>query len=269
MVKVMGLFMKFIFHELQKGCVALTMRDSDMPFVAETGERISIIFNTHGIPSRRTIGMFYEMQVAKACAQRGTHSDATIFKKFDQEAVGDDLESMGFHRYGYQRLVNGLTGEYIDALIFSGPIYYQRLQKFVVDVVYSITHGPSDAITHQPLDGKASSGGLRIGEMEQWCLTAHGVPRFMSEKFRDHSDGYDYYICKCGRQAIVNTRKNIYKCKYCKDNSEIVRVPTTWSSKLFMQEMNAMNVGVKMHPEPFEYENYNENDYKAVTACKT
>lgn len=120
------------------------MRDSDMPFVGSTGERVSVIFNAHGLPSRRTIGMFYEMLAAKACAKKGTHTDGTIFKNFDQEAVADDLESMGVQKYGYERLINGMTGEYIDALIFKGPIYYQRLQKFVVDVVYSIAQGPSD-----------------------------------------------------------------------------------------------------------------------------
>jgi DNA-directed RNA polymerase beta subunit len=255
---------KFSSRSGQKGIAALSMRDSDMPFIGKTGERISVIFNPHGLPSRRTIGMFYEMLVAKTCAKRGSHSDGTIFKKFDQELVADDLESMGVQRYGYERLINGMTGEYIDALIFAGPIYYQRLQKFVVDQVYSIAQGPSDAITYQPLDGKASSGGLRVGEMEQWCLTAHGASRFMSEKFRDHSDGYDYYVCRCGRPAIVNVAKNIYKCKYCKDNAEIAKIPTTWSSKLFMQEMDAMNVGVKMHIEPHEYENFNVKDFDDV-----
>lgn len=255
---------KFSSRSGQKGVCALKMRDSDMPFIGKTGERVSVIFNPHGLPSRRTIGMFYEMLVAKACARKGTHADGTIFKKFDQDTVSEELESIGVQKWGYERLINGMTGEYIDALIFSGPIYYQRLQKFVVDVVYSIAQGPSDAITYQPLDGKASSGGLRIGEMEQWCLTAHGVSRFMSEKFRDHSDGYDYYICKCGRQAIVNVQKNIYKCKHCRDNSEIVKVPTTWSSKLFMQEMNSMNVGVKMHSEPYEYENFDIKDFDDI-----
>jgi hypothetical protein len=111
-------------------------------------------------PSRRTIGMFYEMLVAKACAKNGTHTDGTIFKNFDQEVVAADLEAMGVQKYGYERLINGMTGEYIDALIFKGPIYYQRLQKFVVDVVYSIAQGPSDAITFQPLDQLRSKWGL-------------------------------------------------------------------------------------------------------------
>ena len=46
-----------------------------------------------------------------------------------------------------------------------GPTYYQRLQKFVIDAVYSISQGPSDVLSRQPLDGKASGGGIRVGEI--------------------------------------------------------------------------------------------------------
>ncbi len=83
---------------------------------------------------------------------KGTTTDATIFKYVDIEAMGDELEALGMHRYGYHRLYSGITGEYIDALIFMGPTYYQRLQKFVIDTVYSISQGPSDAISRQPID---------------------------------------------------------------------------------------------------------------------
>ena len=54
-----------------------------------------------------------------------------------------------------------------------GPTYYQRLQKFVADQVYAVAHGPSDAMTRQPLDGKALHGGMRMGEYltsSQWVL---------------------------------------------------------------------------------------------------
>lgn len=58
-------------------------------------------------------------------------------------------------------MYNGITGEYIDAEIFIGPTYYQRLQKFTIDTMYSVANGPSDIITLQPLDGgKGSGGGL-------------------------------------------------------------------------------------------------------------
>jgi DNA-directed RNA polymerase II subunit RPB2 len=202
-----------------------------------------------------TIGQLYESQVGNWCAMKGTHTDATVFKKIDIESIGDELESMGLHRHGYHRLYSGITGEYIDALIFMGPTYYQRLQKFVTDTVYSISQGPTDSLTHQQLDGKTAQGGIRIGEMERDCICARGASKFLSEKFFDHSDGFTEYVCRCGKAAIVNVEKNIYKCKYCKDNADIVAVPTSWSSKLFMQEMETMNVGIRRHIAPFVYEN--------------
>ena len=82
----------------------------------------------------------------------------------------------------------------------------------------------------------------------------------MSEKFFDHSDGFTEYICRCGKAAIVNVKKNIYKCKYCKDNADIAAVPTSWSSKLFVQEMETMNVGIRRHLTPFSYESIQEEE---------
>jgi hypothetical protein len=86
------------------------------------------------------------------CAEKCAHVDATIFKKVDLESIATELENLGLNKYGYRRMYNGITGEYIDCMIFIGPTYYQRLQKFTVDTMYSISAGPSDAITYQPLD---------------------------------------------------------------------------------------------------------------------
>jgi DNA-directed RNA polymerase beta subunit len=247
----------------QKGVCGITLRDSDMPFT-KNGIRPELIINPHAIPSRMTIGQLYESHVGNWCAAKGTHTDGTIFKDVDIEAMADELESMGLNRYGYHRLYSGITGEYIDAMIFMGPTYYQRLQKFVVDTVYSISKGPTDSMTRQPLDGKASGGGIRIGEMERDVIAAHGSSRFLREKFFDHSDGFTEYICRCGKAAVVNVKKNIYKCKYCKDNADIAAVPTSWSSKLFMQEMETMNVGIRRHLKPFTYESIREDIAKEM-----
>jgi len=46
----------------------------------------------------------------------------------------------------------------------------------------------------------------------------------------------------------------LYKCKKCKDNADIVEIPTTWSSKLLMQEIGAMNIDIKLYAEPHTYE---------------
>jgi DNA-directed RNA polymerase beta subunit len=88
--------------------------------------------------------------------------------------------------------------------------------------------------------GKSSGGGLRIGEMERDALCSHGSSRFINEKYRAHSDEYTEYICSCGKTAVCNIAKGIYKCNYCRDNADIVAVPTSWSAKLFIQELESI-----------------------------
>ena len=56
------------------------------------------------------------------------------------QGLGSELEQYGFNRYGYERMISGITGEYIDTLVFHGPTFYQRLQKFVADAEYSVRH---------------------------------------------------------------------------------------------------------------------------------
>lgn len=97
-------------------------------------------------------------------------------------------------------------------------------------------------------------------EMEKDVLVSHGLSRLIREKFFNHSDGYTEYICRCGKSAIVNHRENIYKCTYCKDNADITAIPTSWTSKLFMQEMQSSNIGIRRIPRPFIYQQYDNND---------
>ncbi len=112
----------------------------------------------------------------------------------------------------------------------------------------------------EPLEGKANKGGLRIGEMEKDTIIAHGAGHFIMEKFRDDSDGFDVYVCRtCGRRPVVNEKLNIQSCKTCESanlDPDIVKVRSTWSSKLFMQELESCNVGVRLKVDPYEYETY-------------
>jgi hypothetical protein len=237
----------------QKGIASMLLREADMP-TTESGIRPDILFNPHGLPSRMTIGQLMESLIGNICAIEGSHYDGTMFKKNDIESCAEILEQYGFHRYGYERLINGITGEYMNVLIFVGMTYYQRLQKFVSDAEYAVSRALTDALTAQPLDGQASAGGLRIGEMERDVLVVHGVSRFLHEKFFHHSDGYTEYICKCGRPIIVNHRESIYKCKFCKDNAEPIAVRTSWSAKLAAMEIMSCNVGLLRVPRPPTYQ---------------
>jgi DNA-directed RNA polymerase II subunit RPB2 len=155
-------------------------------------------------------------------------------------------------------MFNGHTGEWIDVKIFHTPIFYQRLQKFVTEEVYSVSTGPTSVITRQPLEGKMRKGGLRIGEMEKDVIISHGAGHFIMEKFRDDSDGFEIYICRtCGQMPVVNESENITICLRCQSAGtvpKVVKVRSTWTSKLFLQELQGMSVGHNLGIAPYEYE---------------
>lgn len=180
-----------------------------MPF-SENGLIPDLIINPHAIPSRMTIGQLIETLENKRNALYGIVTDGTIFNKPDINNIGEDLAKLGYNKYGNEKLFDGRTGEYIDTEIFIGPAYYQRLQKFTTDAIYSVKNPVVDAITRQPLGGKSSGGGLKVGEMEKDVCNANGAMRFLKEKFYEHSDAFDVYICRnCGKYAVYNKEKKI------------------------------------------------------------
>ena len=75
---------------------------------------------------------------------------------------------------------------------------------------------------------------------ERDVIASAGASRFMNEKYRAHSDGFTEYICSCGKSAVCNIEKCIYKCNYCRDNANIYAAPVSWSGKLFIQELESI-----------------------------
>lgn len=243
---------KFSARSGQKATVGILLNENDMPFT-KSGMKPDILFNPMSLPTRMTMGSLFEAMIAKVAAHKGVIVDHTMFKKLDLEGVTSDLKKCGFEDNGTERLFNGLTGKYMDAKIFMGPMSYQKLQRFTVDTVYSHQKTPTDALTRQPLEGKSASGGQKLGEMELHCLATNSV-NIMHEKVIDHSDKFDIYICKnCSKQAIVNQKYNIYKCNYCKENADIVMVNSTWSAKQFYQELETCNIGIKFKIKDNKY----------------
>jgi hypothetical protein len=105
------------------------------------------------------------------------------------------------------------------------------------------SNGPIVMLTRQPSEGRARSGGLRLGEMERDCFIAHGTSNFLAERMLHVSDNYRVFVCKkCGMHANVNTDKGIYSCKYCKNNTDIAQVRMPYAFKLLNQELYTMNI---------------------------
>ncbi len=237
----------------QKGTVGFMYDDADMPYTA-SGIKPDMIFNPLSLCTRMTTGVIFEGMLAKLSAHIGAKPDATMFKKLDTDNIAEMLKQYGFEAAGTERLYNGMTGMYMDAKIFMAPIYYQTLQKLTRHTVYANGVSPSDVLTRQPLHGKKVGGGSRMGSMESACLSVSSI-NFLNEKFSTHSDGTDIYVCtRCNQRAFVNDEYKIYKCVRCNNMAQITKVPSTYTSNLFMNELQSMSVGMKLHVKKPTYE---------------
>lgn len=179
---------KFSARHGQKGTVGLRVREEDMPYTAG-GLRPDMIVNPHAFPSRMTIGQFIEGMSTKLGLHMGSIIDATPFST--QNRVGETRELLinaGFHPYGHEVMYSGHTGEMMESEIFLAPTYYIRSKLMVEDKINSRATGPKKLLTHQPVDGRANDGGLRIGEMERDCLISHGISKFLNESLMERSD---------------------------------------------------------------------------------
>jgi DNA-directed RNA polymerase II subunit RPB2 len=159
------------------------------------------------------------------------------------DSICDNLGKRGFERHGYEKMYNPYTGERMDAMIFIGPTYYQRLKHMVSDKMHSRAKGHVTMLTRQPLEGRSRDGGLRFGEMERDCAIVHGVSRFLKERLFDMSDPYSVIVCSiCGMVSNSQT-----ECKGCKED-KLYTINIPYAAKLLFQELNAMGIKTELMP---------------------
>ncbi len=233
---------KFSSRHGQKGTVGNIIPEEDMPF-ASNGLKPDIIINPHAIPSRMTIGQLKETNLGKVLALLGLFGDGTSYGELGISEICEMLLSNGYEGYGNELLYSGLTGEQIEAEIFMGPVFYQRLKHMVNDKQHSRSTGPMANLVRQPTEGRSRGGGLRYGEMERDCMISHGAARFNKERLYDVSDKYSVYACrKCGLIASYNDKMHIHYCNTCDNRTDFAYVKIPYACKLLFQELTTMNV---------------------------
>ncbi|KDE07885.1 DNA-directed RNA polymerase II subunit RPB2 [Microbotryum lychnidis-dioicae p1A1 Lamole] len=251
---------KFASRHGQKGTIGITYRHEDMPFSAE-GTIPDIIINPHAIPSRMTIGHLVECLLSKVSTISGNEGDATPFSEVTVEAISTLLKEMGYHSRGLEVMYNGHTGRKLQAQVYLGPTYYQRLKHMVNDKIHSRARGPLQILTRQPVEGRSRDGGLRFGEMERDCMISHGVAGFLRERLYNNSDPYRVHVCNlCGLTAIANLKRQSFECRSCRNKTEISQVLLPYAAKLLFQELQAMNVACRFGFDPDETDNVARQD---------
>jgi DNA-directed RNA polymerase I subunit RPA2 len=288
---------KFSSRHGQKGVMSFLWPQEDVPF-SESGITPDILFNPHGFPSRMTIGMLIESIAAKAAACEGNiQADGTTFRDYhktysekDENNEGDPflqkaqnqrrhgrkplasdyfgptLAKHGFQHLGTEKMYSGIHGTEMEAEIFLGVIYYQRLRHLVSDKFQVRARGPNDRVTQQPVQGRKKHGGIRFGEMERDSLLAHGAAYLLHDRLMRCSDYDVAYVCPlCGsiltpqanfradniyglKDEAFSTPGEPWICPPCtRKTGRLIRchpMPVPWVFRYFVCEMGAMNVKV-------------------------
>ncbi|XP_041646218.1 DNA-directed RNA polymerase I subunit RPA2 [Cheilinus undulatus] len=251
---------KFASRHGQKGILSRLWPTEDMPFT-ESGMCPDILFNPHGFPSRMTIGMLIESMAGKSGALHGLSHDATPFT-FSEDAsaldyFGQMLRAGGYNYYGTERLYSGMSGLELEADIFIGVVYYQRLRHMVSDKFQVRTTGARDKVTNQPVGGRNIQGGIRFGEMERDALLAHGSSFLLHDRLFNCSDRSVAQVCvDCGSLlspllekpppswSSMRQRKTV--CLLCGSSEAIDSVSVPYVFRYFVAELAAMNIRVRL-----------------------
>ncbi len=236
---------KFASRFGQKGVISLVLKQEDMPFTKD-GVVPDLVINPHAIPGRMTAGHLLEMLAGKAASLDGSIKDGSAFTGVKQHQIEKTLAANGFRQTGLEVLYDGSSGRRLAARIFTGVIYYQRLHHLVALKMHARSRGPVQMLTHQPTEGRAREGGLRLGEMERDCFIGFGASQLLRERMIDSSDKTVELVCmQCGTTGVFDKIKKRKYCPLC-DSTDVEDVEMSYAFKLLLDEMKSIGINPKL-----------------------
>ncbi|PHT37291.1 DNA-directed RNA polymerase III subunit RPC2 [Capsicum baccatum] len=238
---------KFSSRHGQKGVCGTIVQQEDFPF-SERGSCPDLIMNPHGFPSRMTVGKMVELLGSKAGVSCGRFHYGSAFGEPSGhadmvDAISETLVMHGFSYNGKDFFYSGITGMPLQAYIFMGPIYYQKLKHMVLDKMHACGSGPRAMMKRQPTERWSRNGGLCVGEMERDCLIAYGASMLIYDRLMISSDPLEVQVCrKCGLLGYDNYKLKTGICSMCKNGENISTMKLPYAWKLLIQELQLMNI---------------------------
>jgi DNA-directed RNA polymerase beta subunit len=239
----------------QKGTVGMRYKQEDMPFTEE-GIVPDLIINPHAIPSRMTIGHLIECLLGKVCTITGREGDSTPFNGVDVADIAKLLEECGYAGDGTEILYNGESGEPMEARIFIGPTYYQRLKHMVKDKEHCLE------LDHEvlTLDGWKFFPDIKFTDKIA-CLNRNGELIYeypLELLYYPNHEGSMYHIANSSVDLSVTLNHRMYVSK-------------PYSRKIIWQHEELVPAGelIGKHVKYKKNAIWNANDYSFTLGTKT
>lgn len=175
-----------------KGVVSRIVPDSEMP--KWRGEPLDVLFNPIGVLNRGNYGQMYEA-VYGAYLSRNP-SPSVSLERFETNPIvllEGICRAAGLTSAATDEVVFSLEGKEHRCQCVVGINYILRLPHYASDKFKVHTTGKYSRRTGQPPRG----WGQKYGEMERWCLQAHGAKEILAEL---ETDGIGLNV---GRQEQV------------------------------------------------------------------
>lgn len=218
-----------------KGIVSLLLHT--MPYV-HSGHVLQMLLNPLGVPSRMNLGQIFECLIGLVAFFEGQQIKITAFdERFGLESSRNFALSRIYKSVpiyfelttpGKVFLFNGVTHQAFTQPVTLGVAYMLRLVHQVDDKIHARATGAYNKISQQPLRGKASLGGQRVGEMELWAFEGYGSSYLLQELVGTKSDS-------------LYGRSKLYSSLIFSKNPEIPPDPERPESLLvFLHELKSM-----------------------------
>lgn len=119
-------------------------------------------------------------------------------------------------------------------------MYYLKLRYMVANLLHARASGKIALLTRQPIEGRSRGGALRLGEMEQQALVAHGASLLLKERY--DSDRVVLPICiNCGSIGIDDNIRGKVVCPAC-DSEDVKPVEVSYAFKLLLEELQGLHI---------------------------
>ena len=241
---------KFTTDSAQKCTVTAILPDEDFPFCPELGISPVAIINPLAQPSRMTCSQKIEGYCGTAAALEGVQYVKSLFCNEDYVSRSREVyRRNGLPHDGAYTMVDGRTGEMMDARIFSGFITIKALRHLVRHKWQARGNGGViTSVTKTAPRGKSRGGSVKCGDMELSVLLGHGAAYQHYERTQTLSNCGSIVVCNwCCKEAteITDPETGIKKfvCLCDKDNAtDFSNIPAANSSRVLNMEF--MTAGV-------------------------